>query len=118
MGRLLILPPQEDTFAVSLKSEIIKTDLDGGLPRYRKDQIGSVSLIDVSWIGRKEQFEYLRAFYRAATLNGSEPFDMYLRISSVTPTKYEDVHFIPGSFSSSTEGDLYSVNAQISVLLD
>lgn len=118
MGRLMVLHPLMADLGVAVKSGVVKTDLDGGLARYRRDRVGNVSAVNVTWRGHRETYEYLRAFYRAVTLNGSEPFDIYLRLTGSTTTLYEGVYFVPKTFRwAGKSGDVYTVSAQIALII-
>ena len=118
MGNLLALSPLMG-YSVSIKSGVLKTDLDGGAARYRNDQIGVVSLVNVTWQGERQEYIYFRAFYRAATHNGAAPFDIYLKLDSAASALYSDVHFIPGSLKLlKAKGQIYTVGAQLAVLLE
>ncbi len=119
MGRQFVLKPILADFAASVKSGINRTEVEGGLARYRKDQIGIVSAVNVTWRGNEGEYEYLRAFYRAATLNGSESFDIFLQITCTATTLYKGVYFIPGSFRLLGKSNkVYSVGAQLAVNLE
>jgi hypothetical protein len=112
---LKILPDQGG-YQVQAGPGAKSTKLDGGLGRYRADQLGAAAT--VSWVYTSDGagYDYLQAFYRHPTLgsaNGSEPFLMWLMFESHLPVLYKCC-FIPGSITTpQIEGLTYKFGATI-----
>ena len=95
--------------------ETLRVKLDGGRGRYRKDIFQSSSMLNVSWICDREQYQYLVAFYRTATMRGALPFTIDLIIDDMDLKEYE-ANFMPGTFTlTSQRGLSYTVSATIEV---
>lgn len=109
----LILPPSEDGYSAEESVEtVIRTQLDGGAGRYRKDIFGASDLVSCQWICDAGQYNYLRSFYRS-TDSGSLPFKAKLIIDHAD-LQYYECRFIPKSFKlDGVKGLSYSVSATI-----
>jgi hypothetical protein len=61
----LMLTPNQDSYSVSRNHPgYVRTDLEGGAGRYRRDLEGSTQKITVKWTLDKNDYTYLCAFYR------------------------------------------------------
>ena len=76
LQRLEITPLQAG-YAVVHGTETLSVRLDGGSSRFRRDILGSSDILNVRWNLNSLEFEYIQAFYRNVTKNGSEPFLIY-----------------------------------------
>lgn len=110
----LTIPP-DLTYSVQDGVEVISVQLDGGAPRMRRDILGATSTVDVEWRVGRDEFLYLRAFYRSVTVSGSEPFTIDLVLDSPSTTEHT-ARFKPGSMRlTGQEGYLHVVSAQLDV---
>jgi phage pi2 protein 07 len=110
-----IIPPDSSAYSVSDGNEVVSTKLDGGASRYRRDMIGATSTVNVSWILGRDEFKYLRSFYRGITGKGAEPFLIDLILDDYELTEHV-VHFVEGSMQlTSQKGLTYWVSAQLEV---
>lgn len=115
MKYLDLVPNQED-YSVSYGNEVISTKLDGGASRYRRDIIGAASTVTVSWQLDDEDYQYLNAFYRSETENGSQPFLISLILDDALPTQ-RTAYFVPGSKTlNEVSGLTYYVSAELEVM--
>lgn len=116
MGYKLVLPPNQASYSVTDGVEVIRTELSGGRSRYRKDILGSTSQVNVSWTVNSRQFDYLRAFYKTVTYEGSRWFKIDLILDEPYPVEHEAM-FIPGSISLSEQKyGLSTMTAQLDVI--
>ena len=74
----LIIPPDQASYSVTDGKEVVATQLDGGAARYRRDILGATSRVAVQWTIGPDSYRYLRSFYRAVTVGGSNPFNIGL----------------------------------------
>jgi hypothetical protein len=116
MASQLKISPSAVQFSVNQPSEVLRTPVEGGLSRYRREVIGSRAIVDCLWEGLSSaSYDYMWAFYRAETLNGSLPFSIELELTSELEL-FENVYFVHGSFKlSGIQGDTYSMSAQLIV---
>ena len=96
--------------------EVVSTMLEGGTPRYRRDILNSTSEVTVEWWLDSVGYEYIRAFYRTATLSGSVPFTIQLYLGKPTLTTHT-AYFKPGSMTlaSVEAGPYFTVDATLLV---
>lgn len=114
--RKLRLIPQQSSYSVEDGTDVIRTELDGGAGRYRRDVVGSASRATVAWNLTQAEYAYMRAFYRTATQYGSEPFLMDMVLNSPDLTEHK-AFFFPGSLKlNSIKGLTYSVSAEVEVV--
>ena len=110
-----ILPPDNSAYSVTDGKEVVATQLDGGVARYRKDIVGATSTVNVSWILGRDEYKYLRSFYRGITSKGALPFLIDLILDEFELTEHK-VYFIPGSMQlTGQKGLTYWVSAQLEV---
>lgn len=90
-------------------------DLDGGAPLYRADYIGENTVISVKWVLTQVQYDYIMAFYRTGTGNGSLPFLIDLVLEGSALAEYT-ARFVPKTFGLTEQsGGVYVVEAEINV---
>lgn len=110
-----IIPPDNSAYSVTDGKEIVATQLDGGAARYRQDIIGATSTVNVSWILGRNEYKYLRSFYRGITGKGATPFLIDLILDDFELTEHK-VYFIPGSMQlTGQKGLTHWVSAQLEV---
>src|SRR5687768_16414160 len=93
----LYLCPLSSGYAAQQKSGVLSVELDGGASRYRRDILNCAFLVNVAWLCDEEEYDYLCAFQRTATLNGSLPFSIDLTLDESGPSEYE-AYFVPDTF--------------------
>ena len=110
-----VIPPDNSAYSVTDGKEVIATQLDGGAARYRKDIIGATSTVNASWILGRDEYAYLRSFYRGITGKGATPFVIDLILDNYELTEHK-VYFIPGSMQlTQQKGLTYWVSVQLEV---
>lgn len=113
MAKLLI-PPSQDGYTAADGWEVASVQLDGGAPRTRRDVLGAVARVAVTWVVGPGEYRYLRAFYRS-TYNGALPFTIDLLLDEAILTEYE-AKFIPGTFRLAAQrGWSYTVTTELEV---
>lgn len=116
MAYKCILTPIQASYSVADGVEVLRTQLSGGMGRYRRDIINSTSLVNVSWLVKGQEFEYLRAFYKTAVAEGSRRFTIDLLLDNPVVTEHEAM-FIPGSMNiDGNSGLALRVSAQLEVV--
>lgn len=111
----LILIPDKSSYSDVAATQTVGVKLDGGLSKYRRDQIGGGDLVNVQFTINRFDYEYLRAFFRTSVQQGSEAFLINLIIDDGGLELYES-YFVPGSFRlASHRGATYQVSAQLEV---
>ena len=110
-----VIPPDNSQYSVTDGKEVVATQLDGGAARYRRDIIGATSTVNVSWVLGREEYLYLRSFYRAITGKGASPFLIELVLDEYELTEHK-AYFIPGSMQlTAQKGLTHWVSAQLEV---
>lgn len=110
-----IIPPDNSAYSATDGKEVVATQLDGGAARYRRDIIGATSTVSVSWILGRDEYKYLRSFYRGITGKGATPFLIDLILDECEPIEHK-AYFIPGSMQlTAQKGLTYWASAQLEV---
>jgi hypothetical protein len=111
----LQIRPDKSGYSFKYGPSAKSTKLDGGSSRYRADYDGANTQIEVTWILKPNQYDYIMAFYRKGTGNGSLPFLIDLILEGHTITEYT-AHIVPGTFGlANQDGDAYTVTASLEV---
>lgn len=112
----LFLRPNSSGYAVSPQSEVVSTELDGGMSRSRRDKLGMPSLVNVAWMLDEQGFEYLNAFFFTVLKSGTLPFLCDLLLDHPALTEHT-CKFVPGSFKpiSNTSAFIFNATAQLEV---
>lgn len=93
----LTLPPSQAGYGVEYGQASLYVELSGGPGASRRDFLGNVVRVSVSWSLPPEEANYLLAFRRTITNYESEPFLIDLCIDEAELKEYQ-AKFIPGSF--------------------
>lgn len=110
-----IVRPDNSSYSATDGKEVVSVALDGGSSRYRRDILGASSAVNVQWVCNREEFHYIRAFFRALTGKGSLPFAIDLILDNPLPVEHK-AYFIPGSMVLTGQRGLsYYVSAQLEV---
>lgn len=110
-----IIPPDNSAYSATDGKEVVATQLDGGAARYRRDIIGATSTVNASWVLGRDEYKYLRSFYRGITGKGATPFLIDLILDEYEPIEHK-VYFIPGSMQlTAQKGLTHWVSAQLEV---
>ena len=109
------LPPDSAAYTVVDGKEVIAIQLDGGAARYRRDILNANSKVTCQWTFDRDEYQYLRAFYKTSTSNGSLPFLIDLALDDPALTEHQ-AYFVPGSMSLREQrGHMYVVAAELDV---
>ena len=115
---VLLLPPDQSSYAVQDGHQTVSTELDGGAGRYRADMQNASFKLNVQWTCDLTNFNYLKAFYRTAVAFGSLPFNIDLMVDSGGMQTYT-AYFIPDTFQlQQQQGFTWVVVAQLEVLFN
>lgn len=112
----IMLAPNQASYAVQPSTdEYLRTQLDGGAGRYRRDILNATILVNVSWTVPSIGFDYLHAVHNV-WVNRIEPFTIDLFINE---EGFSNVlaWFVPGTFKyiESVRGQTYTVTAQLEI---
>lgn len=111
----LVLAPDNSSYSVRDGKEVVSVALDGGAGRYRRDILGASSAVSVQWICDREEYHYLRSFYRALLGKGAKPFLIDLILDDPLPMEHK-AYFVPGSMALTAQRGLaYYVSAELEV---
>lgn len=109
----LLLTPDADGYSSTDGQDWIRSELDGGVGRYRQDKIGASKSVSVKWTMNPAQYQYWRSFY--ATV-GSGTFLCDLLSEDGTGPAEHECNIIPGSVTLPTQvGFTYVQQAQLEV---
>ncbi len=115
LTRLEILP-QQASYAVTDGIQAVDQKLDGGLSRYRQDQLDPAAKIKCQWFCKAVQYSYLKAFYKTITKGASLPFLLDLILDDGTELTEHTAYFVPGTFKlTQVRGLTYVVSAELEV---
>lgn len=111
--RKLLLRPDSDGYGATDGVEWVRSELDGGVGRYRRDKIGASKMVGCRWTLDRAMYQYWRSFYR---LVGSGPFLCDLvGEDGLGPIEHR-CNFMPGSVSLPSQvGLTYVQQAQLEV---
>lgn len=113
--RTLILAPDQATYDVTDATQVVSVQLDGGMSRTRADIENGTSIVTAEWSIDPAQYQYLRAFYRTASQNASEPFNIDLILDQPGLTTHVAT-FVAGSMKLASQAGLtYVVTASLEV---
>lgn len=109
------IPPDQSGYSVKDGLEVVATQLEGGAPKIRRDILGAVSRVNVTWIVDVDGYRYVKAFYKAITQSGALPFLIDLILDKPGLTEHT-AYFVPDSIKLSQQrGNSYTVNAELYV---
>lgn len=111
----LVLSPDQDGYNVRPGENAIMTEVGGGKPRMRLDQMNTASDVDVQWKCDPGEFQYLMAFYNTQLKRGSLPFEIDLLLGQPYVVTHEAI-FVPGSLQCEPEGVAMTVQATLKVV--
>ncbi len=110
----LNLSPGQGSYSVTPEPDTLRANMGAGPSRFRRDMIGAISTVSVSWACTRIQYQYVESFFRS-TVPGSLPFLCDLIIDSPDVSEYE-ARLIPGSKRlSSVRGHQRTVEAMLEV---
>ncbi len=82
----------QSTFGVSYGDDVVRTPLEGGLPRARRGAVGAPHVVRVSWLLRSLEKDYLRtSFFRSTLAEGSLPFKIKLPVDGIDHDEHEAI---------------------------
>lgn len=104
-------PPDVANYAYQDSEEVVATRLDGGASRFRADILNATGLLNAKWTVGGNDFEYLRAFSRAAR---AESFLVDLCVDTAEPVEHT-AHFIGGLRHIALGAGVFEVSATLEV---
>jgi len=111
-----VIAPDQASYNVRDGREVNRTQLQGGRGRYRKDILNSSRVVTVSWTVGREDYEYLRSFYRVMVAQASTPFKIDLILDKSSLTEH-DAFFIPDTMNlQRIAGHTHTLAAQLEVV--
>lgn len=107
--------PDSDGYGFTDAVEAIMVQLDGGPPRVRSDMLNGPVMLQASWTLNREDYDYIRAFYRIAIERYAGKFKCDLIIDSNELTEHDCI-FVPGSMKLQQQrGHMYIVGCSLVV---
>jgi hypothetical protein len=109
--------PDANGYSFADGLETIRSQQDGAMGRFRRDQLNSAVDLNVQWTCDVDQFEALRANYSTHVDEGHAPFPIDLLIDTASLVEFQ-VRMKPGSFKlMSVEGITFTVGVILEVPL-
>lgn len=109
----LVISPDADGYGSTDGTEWLRSELDGGVGRYRKDKVGASKMVNARWTLNRDLYAYWRSFY---ALVGSMPFLCDLLSEDGTGPKEQVCNIVPGSVSLPSQlGLTYVQQCQLEV---
>lgn len=109
------ISPAEEGYQVAYQPQATVAVLEGGPSRYRRDLLGARNKVSVEWYVDRDGYDYMMAFYRAATLSGAASFTLDLFVDYAELATYE-AWISPGTFQlNRIIGDAYVFGAELEV---
>lgn len=104
--------PEKSSYSYKVNGDVVSVELDGGLPRKRRDIAGSASRIECTWFLLPHQYQYLMAFYRFNLKRGALPFliDLLLEQPYLEEMK---ASFVADSLEMKQIGLSFEVSAEL-----
>lgn len=109
-----IIPPESESYSAEFGESVIRTKLEGGLGRYRKDILNNSIGVTCSWKFDAIQYDYFMAFYRSVADEGATSFEIDL-ILDASELIERTANFIPGSLKINQRGLTYFVSVTLEV---
>jgi hypothetical protein len=111
----LLVRPEAGSYQLSFPETNIRVKLDGGRSRVRRDVLNGAREVEMTWILDPDGYDYLLAFYRKETREGSLPFTMMLIVEEAS-TEVECVCQLTSPLKLSAQSGLaYTVSATVEV---
>ena len=112
----LALIPDSSGFSANVGDGVLSVKLNGGASRYRRSYIGSTYSVSCSWILNRDQYNYIKAFFRTACNEGSTPFYVKMIFEDDVLKPYK-AYWKPQTFSLSSieAGEVFTVSAELEV---
>ncbi len=106
--------PNRPAYSMTRGGKVVGTQLDGGLARYRQDQVNAASLVQCQWVlTSRYDYDRFMDFFEGVAREGAVRFLMDLVIDYGDPTEYV-CNFVPDTFNLvSINGNVHTVTAQI-----
>jgi len=110
------LPICRDGYSFRYSPEVVLTELEGGLPRAYRDQLGTSIIVNVEWRTSPSGFLYLRDHYRKWKVRPQEAFPIDLLLELPTVQEY-NARYLPGTMKvGNVQGHSIVVTAQLEVM--
>lgn len=111
-----LIPPNAASYAVEFGEENIRTQLDGGLGRYRKDIANPSDMVNCSWNLTPQEYKYAMAFWRSQTAKGADPFQIELIVENENLGE-RLVRIMPNTWKLTGQAGLtYFLSAQLEIM--
>jgi hypothetical protein len=107
--------PEKTTYSYKVDGDVVSVELDGGLPRKRRDIAGSASKVECTWFLSPVQYQYFMAFYRFTIKRGALPFLVDLLIEQPYLEEMK-ASFVANSLSMKQIGLSFEVSAELEVV--
>lgn len=107
--------PQQASYSVQYGETTARSQIAGGVGRYRKTFDNASQTVTATWTLDSQQFQAFRGFFTSVISEGSLPFLIDLIIDD-QELEERTAYFIPGTFSvSKIRGDLHEITAELEV---
>lgn len=116
MLQKLIIPPDQESYNFLEGDEIIATSLEGGASKFRRDILNANIKVNVQWTLNKQEYNYMKVFYKILLESGSLAFLIDLYIDDPYLLTEHEAHFMPKTFGlKSQQGEAFIVGATLEV---
>ena len=111
----MVVVPDSAQYSAQQGSSVVWTQLDGGSPRVRLNQVNPDAVVNLSWSGLDAStFSYMQAFFRTTIMYGSLPFTLNMIIDDSSLQPYL-CRLVPGTWKTPGQtGYSYAISAQVS----
>lgn len=107
--------PEKSSYIYNVNRDVVSVELDGGLPRKRRDIAGSASRVECTWFLLPHQYQYFMALYRFELKRGALPFLVDLLIEQPYLEEMK-ASFVADSLSMKQIGLSFEVSAELEVV--
>lgn len=111
--RKMVLRPDSSSYSSQDGDGVVRSSLNGGRGRYRRDKLGASKTVNASWTLTPVQYQYWRAFFVTGTKEGSLPFLCDLVGEDGCGPAEHECYFMPGSVSLPTQQGLMYVQRAV-----
>jgi len=100
------IPPDNNGYSFTDGEEVLSVALQGGASKYRLDILNANIRLNVQWTLDRNQYNYIRAFYKSVLISGSLPFLLDLYVDNPFELTEHECYIIPKTFGLKSQKGL------------